>query len=120
MEQGANVNIKDVKGKTPLRLAVRNNEDNIVEMLLQNGVNVNERSTKDLSTPLHRAAFWGNVTAVRSLLEHGASPDVKNCSNRTPLEVATRRGDVEIVKVLEFEILKKRHLERLQLPAQSL
>ncbi|XP_076341533.1 uncharacterized protein LOC143242062 isoform X1 [Tachypleus tridentatus] len=50
--------------------------------------------------PLHRAAEFGNLKAVRSLLEAGHSPNESNYDCLTPLHEACVRGHVECARVL--------------------
>jgi len=52
-------------------------------------------------TPLHTAAFRGDVEGVKQqLLERGADPNAKDNAGKTPLYLAAFRGHVEIVKLL--------------------
>jgi ankyrin repeat protein len=52
--------------------------------------------------PLHLAAFFGRAEAVRTLLEHGADPNVRaaNPMRVTPLHSAAAEGDRESVALL--------------------
>ncbi|HEY7076781.1 MAG TPA: ankyrin repeat domain-containing protein [Solirubrobacteraceae bacterium] len=53
-------------------------------------------------TPLHYAAFFGGVGAVRVLLEAGADPDAdaENALHVRPLHSAAARGDRESARLL--------------------
>jgi ankyrin repeat protein len=51
-------------------------------------------------TPLHTAAFRGDVEDVKLRLESGADPNAKDNAGRTPLHLAAFRGHVEVVKLL--------------------
>ncbi len=69
------------------RLIVRAAESSsaaVIAMLLDNGASVHARDDSRTAvdnthgyTPLHAAAFAGNLGAVRELLRHGASPSVR-------------------------------------------
>ena len=52
----------------------------IFELLLKNGININE-PLKDRSTPLHGAAFYNQEIIVQLLLEYGAKTNIKNNFN---------------------------------------
>jgi len=56
---------------------------------------------KDGSTPLSKAAWWGNEGVVRMLLEQNdVNPNIGDWHGRTPLSRATRRGHEGVVRVL--------------------
>jgi ankyrin repeat protein len=46
----------------------------------------------DQETALHCAAQHGHVDAVQVLLQHGADPNIKNCREETPLDLAALYG----------------------------
>ena len=72
VELGALVNQADEYGWTPLHHAARDDHDNVVEFLISRGAQV-DATTKDKDwTSLHLAAFWGNMNAIRVLLDKGA------------------------------------------------
>jgi ankyrin repeat protein len=83
---------------TPLHSAVaaEGAEDlRTVEVLLARGAPVNAPAEGG-GTPLHSAAFNGNVPIVKSLLAHGANPHAAKDDGKTPLDLAReqRHGDV--------------------------
>ena len=49
---------------------------------------------------LHKATRWCDVELVKRLLNFGASPNVRNSGNYTPLLLAAATGELEIVKEL--------------------
>uniref|UniRef100_A0AAY4EIK6 BARD1 protein n=1 Tax=Denticeps clupeoides TaxID=299321 RepID=A0AAY4EIK6_9TELE len=51
-------------------------------------------------TPLHLAAIKGDVEAVRSLLEQGADPNLKDNAGWTPLHEACNHGHLSVVETL--------------------
>ena len=57
----------------------------------------------DERTPLHKAAYWGNLGVVRVLLEFKADVNVHNNSGSTPLHGAASRGHLGVVRVLISE-----------------
>jgi ankyrin repeat protein len=61
----------------------------VVEFLLQEGMEVDEKPKQDRETGLHWAAYGGHVDIVKLLLERGAPVDVKDERHGgTPLEWA--------------------------------
>ena len=71
------INIKDERGTTPLILASYNNRIDMVEFLLEKGVDVNQ---KDLSgnSALMGACFKGFVETVKILIKHNVTIDSQN------------------------------------------
>ena len=60
---------------------------------------VKETNTKNTSfqnsdkeTALHSASQYGHLGTVRILLEHHADPNIKNCRDETPLDLAALYG----------------------------
>jgi hypothetical protein len=90
LKNGANVNIQDGYGYTPLHYASWHGHDAIVSLLLENDADVNIQD-KWGCTPLHRAAWNGNETALSMLLENGADYTITNNKGETPLELAQQQ-----------------------------
>jgi len=97
LDRGVDVNARDDLGLTPLCLAAWKGQLAIARMLLENGAMIN---IPDWKTPLHRASERGHVEVVRLLLEHGADLRARDSNGRTPSEVASHYGKLEIVQLL--------------------
>ena len=91
----ASVNVKSAAGETPLYSAVYNGYSGIVADLIDAGADVKQTVYADGNTPLHWAVFngrngvgvyrGGDVDIVAALLAAGATVNVKNSNDRTPL-----------------------------------
>jgi len=109
LDYGANPDAENDEGETPLNLVSRGygpEQDcvGIARLLLERGVDVNARK-KDKTTPLHSAAFEGNLEIARVLLDHGANADAENDECETPLNLVMRGGydsqdSVDIARLL--------------------
>src|SRR5919204_6200313 len=66
----------------------------IVRMLLDAGADPNAQSGSG-GTPLHTAAFTGNLEVIELLLAAGASSDVRDNKGMTPLDIARERKQTE-------------------------
>ncbi|KAF4339544.1 ankyrin repeat-containing protein [Fusarium beomiforme] len=71
----------------------------IVEILLDNSVDTEERDAKR-RTPLHIACRQDNHEMVVLLIKRGANPDRMDSSGKTELASATLRGNAALVKLL--------------------
>ena len=69
--------------------------------LQQEGVDVNQASSSDGSTPLSWACNYGHLDVVRALLgADGIQANQANQNSQTPINIASDKGHVEVVRVL--------------------
>jgi hypothetical protein len=99
LKRGANPNVQDKKGWTPLHWAAGRGYAEIVRLLLEYGADANARD-KDARTPLHFASGFGRADVVLLLLEHGADVNAKNKDGRTPLHIAASWGYADVARLL--------------------
>jgi ankyrin repeat protein len=96
---------------TPLHSAVADDTGQaakeIVRMLLAAGADPNARSASG-GTPLHTAAFTGDVVMVRLLVAAGADPSIEDEKGRTPLDLARERNQTEAAALLHDAVLGRR------------
>jgi ankyrin repeat protein len=102
LDKGADPNIPDKNGDTPLGLAASRNKTNgtpLCELLLAKGAVVNPTNNKTEFNipPLSWAVSSDNTELVKILLAHGADP---NGRGGNILREASSRGDTEIVALL--------------------
>jgi uncharacterized protein len=74
LSRGANPNVQDQQGNTPLLLAVGNNCAECIDALTAKRANVNLGNSAG-ETPLIRAVQLRNLDLARTLLTAGANPD---------------------------------------------
>ncbi len=82
LQRGANPNIRNNEGITPLQLATRMGFLEGVEELLKKGALVNVADDQG-ETPLISAVHQRNVPLIRKLLSEGADPDRNDNSGRS-------------------------------------
>jgi ankyrin repeat protein len=112
---GADVNVKDDDGFTPLFVASCLGHVHVVKEFLEHGADTEARDTHTLGrTPLHLACFTGHLPVVNELLSpsngtttilgkrksRGANIEAKDNEGNTPLHFASLGGHVAIVKAL--------------------
>ncbi len=73
---GANLHRKQVSGFTPLFAAIENEQNEMLEELLKNGLEVNDIENALNTTPLYECVYYGNLIGVQKLLEYGADPNL--------------------------------------------
>lgn len=99
---GADPNLADKKGKTPLIANSRYLD--IAQILITHGANVNVRAS-DGFTPLLNA---GTVELTRFLLEHGADPFAKTDQGETALDWAKKMNRKDQAALLEAAMAGKK------------
>lgn len=89
--KGANVNVRDAKGITPLVSAVNANFPEGVELLVDKGARLNDSNNAG-ETPLITAVHNRNIAVIRLLLKAGADPDRADNSGRSAKDYARLAG----------------------------
>lgn len=74
LEAGADANLGDAHGYTPLMGAVCADSLPVVQLLLAAGADVRRRGARSGATALHDAAAGGHLEVARALLAAGADP----------------------------------------------
>lgn len=101
IDKGADVNNRDYAEFTPLIDAVFKENNDLVEVLIKAGANVNSVvEDADKLTALHAAVERGISKTVRILIEAGADVDQVDDNGSTPLYKAALRGSIEKVNLL--------------------
>lgn len=75
----------------------------VVTALLARGADVNARAGGGY-TPLHIAAFEGDVTLINTLLAHGAAAEARADDGKTALAIAEDKGHVQAARRLRGEM----------------
>ena len=100
IHKGANVDMQDQKGFTPLYLSVRVRHLNMVAYLIEvGGANIDIPSRSGY-TPLALAAEMGNLDIVEYLVDHGADLNFANVKGSTPISNAVKNGHLDVVRYL--------------------
>eukprot|EP00041_Stephanoeca_diplocostata_P027127 m.742593 g.742593 ORF g.742593 m.742593 type:complete len:1300 (-) comp23119_c0_seq3:98-3997(-) len=90
----------DVHGQTALMLAVIGGKADVAEVLLNTSTASIDVLDETGNSPLHRAAFDGNTSICRSLIQANANVNVLDESQQTPLMFASEQGHIEIIGLL--------------------
>jgi uncharacterized protein len=110
----ADINLKDGNGNSPIHFALLKKKDQIVELLLEKGADVNvtgaSGSAKNQSILL-LAAIRGNDDLIVKLLEKGADPNLADSEKSTPLVEGCigSAANLETIKLLIGKGAKVNH-----------
>ena len=88
LDHGADANVEDNRGRTPLHQVIKGSDDSrfaITQLLVKHGADVNVRDKYHV-TPLHLASFCNPETElVQFLLDNGANVNIEDNWSQTPL-----------------------------------
>ena len=97
MESGADLDCKDIRGKTPLHFAAEYAEAATAKLLLDNGANPNEEdNTKQ--TALHWSGIGGDLEAIGHVMSAGVYTNARSTHGNTALHLASANNHTNAVK----------------------
>ena len=99
LEAGANFNLAQGDGTTPLHWAVYRLDETLVDALLEAGADPNVVNLYG-SSPLSEAIKTGHSALVERLLDAGADVDSPNADGQTALMLAARAGATATARLL--------------------
>lgn len=89
LDKGADVNIADIRGSTPLHRAASKGVISIVKLLVErNDIQINIKDVYG-ATPLHLACEEDREQAAIVLVENGADIETKNRDGASPLDLCS-------------------------------
>lgn len=98
LEHGADVHGNE-RADDPIIFAAALNNEDVIKLLVDAGANVNAVNRNNGYTPLHRAVASG-PTMIELLLKLGARPSVSDQQGETALDLATKLGHEESIRLL--------------------
>lgn len=112
LERGAQPSLPSRdQGFSPLHSAVATDaagsERDIVRLLLEAGADPNAKS-REGGTPLHTAAFTGDLEIAELLLAYGSDPNATDPKGLTPLDIARDRRNVEVAALLHRAVTNRK------------
>ena len=102
ISKGAEVDLQNRWGRTPLHVAARRGCVEVAGVLLKHGAKVNA-VTREGWTPLHVARKSGHADMVKFLLSRGADPEIKDSSGKTASEYDYQRPQAQAITAAELK-----------------
>ncbi|KAL8803122.1 MAG: hypothetical protein Q9182_003372 [Xanthomendoza sp. 2 TL-2023] len=116
LDRGADPRCRNIVGEMPIHVASWRGFAPIVRIMLDAGVDIEERDIEFEETPLLKAASTGQPHVLKLLLDRGADMDAVNPHGRNALvhcQLHRKEGNEEAVQFLKGEYRKKEERERL-------
>lgn len=103
------LNTENCSGTTCLSIAIQQSHESIVPILIQNGVNVNQRRREDGASPLFLSCLYQQREIAELLLQNNAEVDATTWyTETTPLFIACQAGDISLVRTLINHMIVQR------------
>ncbi len=96
INKGANVNVFNKHGNTPLHFAVKHGDENLVLYLISKGANVNKPGLFD-DTPLHLARYYHEDEISKILEDAGAIKTLTNKYGLSTIDMSVLRETEQLV-----------------------
>jgi ankyrin repeat protein len=113
LKHRANINEINSKGLTALMIAVTHKHTDAIQCLLDAPtmiMTINKQNNSG-ETALMMAILLGNKLIIQQLLNANADTEIANNKGLTPLQVAQKTGDQEIIDLIQNAIDKKHKKE---------
>lgn len=95
--------VRDNNGRTPLHLAVVENDERMVKVLTRESTNCNLKDN-DGNTPLHLAVIQKETHLIADLIGNGADGEAKDFEENTPLHVAVKTWPQGVKELLHWGV----------------
>lgn len=100
LNSGIDVNSKTLQGVPLLCVATRNDNKEMLELLLEKGADINEVSEDRGYSPVMDAVWRKNYEIAKLLINHGADLSTMSSDGQSILVLAVGNGNSKIVKLL--------------------
>jgi len=101
IENGANADLRDKYGQTPLYYASREGHLSIVKLLVELGANINNLDNLSNQTALFYAAREGKLDALKYLVSQGADPFHVDNKKQSAINYAKKYGKLDALMYLQ-------------------
>ncbi|MDD5090329.1 MAG: ankyrin repeat domain-containing protein [Candidatus Wallbacteria bacterium] len=100
---GVDINARSKDGYNALIFAAAKGHKRTVQLLLDQGMDINGKDDRSGATALFYAAASGHTDVVKLLLELGADDSIRNNAGKLAIEMAVAKKQEEIVKLMDKE-----------------
>ena len=98
LKLGANLHSKDRFGHTPLRDAIKFGYSKSVLVLCNGGAFISDSESREVTMEIMNLIGLGDLPRIKMFVESGADMNAPWIDSRTPLHMAARENQIDIVK----------------------
>lgn len=103
VENGADIFDFDDEGVSIFDMAVTYNNADIIDYLIQNGIDVNKTQRRSGFTALMAAACYGRTEIFKTLLENGADVNAQDSKGFRATDFARKMNKKSILELLDYD-----------------
>ena len=103
IDNGADVFDFDEEGVSIFDMAITYNNIEMVNYLIEKGINVNSTNRKSGFTPLMAAVSYGRGKIVKILLDNGANKEASDSKGFKAVDFARKMNKKSILELLEYD-----------------
>ena len=102
LASGFDPNVGDDQGYTPLQIAIQEKHKDVINLLLENGADINQVDKNGNSTMWTAVHNWRqDYDVILLLLNNGADPSIENNYGNSPLSVLQASDNEEVLKLIK-------------------
>ena len=103
IDNGADIFEIDDEGVSIFDMAITYDNVEIVDYILDKGIDVNKTMRRSGFTALMAAACYGRVEIAKKLLEHGANQNISDNKGFTAVDFARKMKKKSVFKLFEYD-----------------
>lgn len=103
VESGADIYDFDDEGVSIFDMSITYNNIDMVNFILEKGIDVNSTNRRSRFTPLMAAVSYGRIEIVKLLLEQGADQDAVDDKGFSSIDFARKMNKKSILAILDYD-----------------
>jgi len=103
VDSGADIHDFDEEGVSVFEMAITYGNLDMVEYMIEQGVDVNSTQRRSRFSPLMAAVCYGRIEVVEVLIDYGANKDAIDSKGISVLDFARKMNKKSILKLLDYD-----------------
>ncbi len=103
VDNGADIFDFDEEGVSIFDIAITYDNIEMVNFLIEKGIDVNKTMRKSGFTALMAASCYGRIEVVKILVEHGANKDAVDAKGFTAVDFARKMNKKSVLNILSYD-----------------
>ncbi|WP_415395775.1 ankyrin repeat domain-containing protein [Sulfurimonas sp. CS5] len=103
LENGADIYDFDNEGVSIFDMSITYNNFEMVEYIIEQGIDVNFTQRRSRFTPLMAAASYGRIEIAKLLIKHGADQNAVDAKGFSAVDFARKMNKKSVLEVFEYD-----------------